>query len=135
MNIFAWFGTDFKKLHIMFFSQYISFFIGHLPFIFEITFGGYQDFAYILWRIVVNLFDPVCYVVERSTICDGIGQHNSCCTFVVCLRDISESLLTGSIPNLHFYSFIINIQHFYLEVDTNSCDIVLLEYSLAKVCQ
>ena len=135
MNIFAWFRADFKKLHIMFFSQHISFFICHLSFIFKVTFSGYQYFTYIFWRIVINLFNPIGYVVKRSAICDGVCKHDSCSTFVVSLRDISESLLTGCIPNLHFYSFIINIQHFYLKVNTNCCNIILLEYSLAKVCQ
>ena len=135
MNIFAWFGADFKKLHIMFFSQHITFFVGNLSFIFKVAFGGYQYFAYIFWRIVVYLFDPVGNVAERSAIRNGVGKHDPCGTFVVGLRNISESLLTGGIPYLHFDSFIVNVQHFYLEVYTDSGDIVLFEYSLAKVRQ
>jgi hypothetical protein len=43
--------------------------------------------------------------------------------------------LPSSIPYLHFNSFLINLQHFYLEIYSNSSYIVIFKNSLAKISQ
>ena len=135
VNIGSWFWADFKKLQIMFFRQDISFFKCDLSFFIEIAFCSYQQFADIFWRIVIDLLDPAGDVVERPTVCDGICKNDTCCSFVVSLSDVSKSLLACGIPDLHFDSFVINLKHFYFEVYSYCCDIVLFEYSFAEVSE
>jgi hypothetical protein len=81
------------------------------------------------------LLNPGYNVVVRPVVSDGIGEDDARSTLVVGLRDIAETLLSCGVPNLEFDLLILNLQHFYLEIDTDCCHITLLEYSFAKIGQ
>ena len=133
VHVISWFRTDFKKLHIMFFGQSISLLIGDLSFLIEVTFSCYQYFADIFWRIVIYLLYPSCNVAKGSAVSNRIGEYDPCSSFIVGLSNISESLLTSSIPYLHFDSLLIDLKHLDFKVDSNSSNIVFLKDSLTKI--
>jgi len=135
MDIDSRLCADFKEIHVMFFGKHTSLFIGHLPFIIKIAFGSQQYFADIFGRVGLDLFDPVGYIVVGTSISYRICQDDSGRSFVIGLGYVPESLLPSCVPDLHFDPFVVNIQHFYLEVDTNGSYIVFFEDSLAEVGQ
>ena len=133
MNVGSCLWANFIKLHIVFFSKHISFLICHLSLIAKIRFGSKKNFTDILRRIGFDLFDPICDIVIRAGISYRICKNDSCCSFIIGLSDVSESFLSGCIPDLHFDTLIINIQHFYFEVHSDGGNIVLLEDSFAEI--
>lgn len=80
--------------------------------------------------MLFDVADPVADVVERRLVAHVIHQQYSHRASVVSCSDRSETLLTGSIPNLQLYALAL---HFYgpdLEVnpdggDEASCELVL----------
>ena len=133
MNIFPIFGTDLEKLHSMFFCQDISLFKSNLPLIFKVILGANQYFTNVFWRISFYLFDPIGNVAIGAVVCDGISQDYACCSFVISLSNVLKTLLTGCVPYLHFDPFLIDLEHFDLEIDPNGRYIAVLEHSFAEV--
>jgi hypothetical protein len=99
-NVGACFRTDFNVLQPVLLSKSDCFLCGDLSLFFQIVFGAHDDLADILRGIVLDLAHPAFYAVQRIFVGNCEGEYDSCCSFVVCLRDIFKPLLTGCIPNL-----------------------------------
>ena len=69
---------------------------------FEVDFGSDQDLADIFFTAALDLANPAIYIVKSSSIIDLVGQDDGACSFEVGLRDVAESFLAGSIPDLQF---------------------------------
>ncbi len=94
------FGTDFYKRNSIFLGYLRPFFFLNLPFKIEIAFGGEQNFTNIRWCMCLDLLHPSLHILEGCSINDRICQHYTSSSFIVCLCNILESLLTCSIPYL-----------------------------------
>lgn len=56
--------------------------------------------------------------MERSLVIDGICKYDTFSPFIISLRDCPKSLLSCSIPNLHFDFLSINKNSFTFKIDT-----------------
>ena len=77
-----------------------------------------QQFADIITRLFVNLFHPALYIFKGFPVIHSICQNYTSGSFVVSLSNCFKTLLPGSIPNLHFNLFVINLENFDLEINT-----------------
>jgi hypothetical protein len=68
--------------------------------------------------MLVNLFEPVLYVVKGLLVSAVINENNSHGSLVISLSNSSESLLASSVPNLQLDSLIINIDFLDLKINT-----------------
>ncbi len=68
--------------------------------------------------MLINLLEPVRYVIKSLLVGAVIDQNDPHSSFVVSLSDGSESLLASSIPDLQLHSLIIDVYLLYLEVNS-----------------
>ena len=73
--------------------------------------------------MVFDLPDPGRHILETLGSCAIVGKYDALSTFVVRLRDCSESLLTRSIPDLHLYVFAVEVERLNFEIDADSDDV------------
>lgn len=66
----------------------------------KIGFISDKEFVYILSCISVNFVQPLFYIVERFLISNIVDDDNAMGTSIIGRSDSSETLLTGSVPNL-----------------------------------
>jgi hypothetical protein len=67
--------------------------------------------------VLINLLEPVLYVVERLLVCAIVNQDDPHRALVVSLSDRSKSLLPGRVPYLQLNPLVIDVDLLYLEVD------------------
>jgi len=60
--------------------------------------------------------------LESFSVIDGINEYDTSSSFIVSFSDSFESLLTSSIPDLHFDFDAIDVNSFDFEIDANCCD-------------
>jgi hypothetical protein len=65
-----------------------------------------------------DLSDPVSNVIERFFRCAIICKNDAHSSLIISLSNSSESLLSGSVPNLKFDILAIDIDSLNLEVNT-----------------
>lgn len=116
----------------MLFCQCLSLNKRDTPFPFEILLCAYQDFADILWSIWLDLCHPPLNICERVGVRNGVCKDDTSCPSVVSLCDIFKSLLTCSIPYLHFDFFVCNHEWLDLEIYSDSGHISIFEVILAE---
>jgi hypothetical protein len=68
-----------------------------------------KQFVDALASIAIDLLQPLLDVVERHLICDIVDNNDAVGTTVVAGSDGTESLLTGSIPDLEFDALAIHL--------------------------
>ena len=85
----------------------------------DVWFIAHQEHCYILIRIHFSLSYPMINCIKGLHICDWVYDKNTHTSFIVSLCNSFKSLLTSCIPYLQSYSFIINIDCFYFEIDAN----------------
>ena len=71
-------------------------------------------------------------------ISDGVGQNNTMCSFVERFSDISEPLLTCSIPDIERYLTSLKFDSFDFEINTDGTEVIglkgVLAISYKKTC-
>ena len=98
----------------------------------KVALGRNQNLTDSLRSVTLDLFNPTGDVLEGLFIIDGISKDDSSSSFVVGLSDISESFLSGGVPDLKFDFRIINVDCFEFEVDSDSGYIAVFEDSIAE---
>jgi hypothetical protein len=68
--------------------------------------------------MLINLLEPVRYVIKSLLVGAVVDQNDPHSPFVVSLSNGSESLLASSIPDLQLHSLIIDVYLLYLEVNS-----------------
>lgn len=68
--------------------------------------------------MLINLLEPVRYVIKSLLVGAVVDQNDPHSPFVVSLSNSSESLLASSIPDLQLHSLIIDVYLLYLEVNS-----------------
>merc|ERR1712110_1063852 len=91
----------------------------------QITLVSDQQFVDVLTSVTIDFLKPLLDVAEGGLISHIVHNDNTVGTSVVRRSDCSETLLTGSIPNLKFNRFASNLDSSNLEVDTNGTDVGL----------
>ncbi len=86
--------------------------------ILSVAFICNQNFGYIAICMLINLLQPVRYVIEGLLICCIINKYYAHCSLVVGLGDGAETLLTSCVPYLELYALIINVDFLDLEINT-----------------
>lgn len=67
--------------------------------------------------MLIDLLEPVLYVIECSQIGAIVHEDDSHCALVVCLCNCAEALLTCRVPYLKLHTLVIHVDLFYLEVN------------------
>ena len=115
--ILTTFCTGLKKLKTMLVGQSLSSSrVYDLRIVRHVHFISYQNFFDVWYSVLINLFEPVGYIIESSFVSDIVDQQNTHGSFVVSLSDRSKSLLPRCIPNLKFHAFIRYVYCFYPEI-------------------
>lgn len=108
---------SFEKWETMLFCKcFPTFTFNYL--IWSIALICYKNFCYIRTSMLVNLFQPILNIIEGLFFGTIIDKNNAHCSLIICLCNSSETFLTCCVPNLKFYSFLINIDCFYLKINT-----------------
>jgi hypothetical protein len=76
----------------------------------------------VLRLALVDLLEPVLETVESFPIVNGINKNYASSSLIICLSDSLESLLTGCIPDLHFYFDSFDGDSFDFEVHADGSD-------------
>ena len=114
----------------------LDFVLRNLSLILEVSLISYQKINSIFLCIGLNLFHPeVADVLKTQLICQIKYQQNALTSSVICTGNSSESLLTGSIPNLELDVFVVDLDSFEAEVHSNSGQVVLRELVLDETHQ
>lgn len=77
-----------------------------------------EDLSDIWVCMLVNLFQPVLYIVESLLVGAIVNQDDTHGSFIISLGNSTEAFLTSSIPHLQFNSLIIHIYFLNFEIDT-----------------
>jgi len=93
------------------------------PFAFiHVGFVAYQNFIHIVGSMLLNIPNPISYIVERRLVSNIIDEQNAHCSPVVGSCNSSETFLASSIPDLQLYALTIKFNCSYFEVDPNGGD-------------
>lgn len=76
---------------------------------FLITLGGHKQFFAVRGRVLINLLHPFLDIIKSELAGTVVSKHDALRAFVVGLRDGSKSFLAGSVPNLEFNVFSIDV--------------------------
>ena len=68
--------------------------------------------------MILHLLDPRAHVREAFLRSAVVGKDDALGASVVRLSDCLEPFLTGRVPDLHTYALTVQIDHFFLEVNT-----------------
>lgn len=78
--------------------------------------------------------DPLFDVLEGANIGEGEGEQNACGSSIIGLGDVSKSFLTCGVPYLQFDCFIIIVDDFRLEVDSDGGGVGADEALICEAC-
>ena len=78
--------------------------------------------------------DPLFYILEGTWIYEGEGEQYSGGTPVVGLGDVSEPLLASSIPDLHFDGFVLVVDDFGFEIDSDGGGVAGVKSLIGEAC-
>lgn len=78
--------------------------------------------------------DPLFDVLEGANIREGEGEQNACGSSIIGLGDVSKSFLTCGVPYLQFDCFIIIVDDFRLEVDSDGGGVGADEALICEAC-
>ena len=85
--------------------------------VWQVCFIRDEDLGHAWAGMGINLFEPVHDVSERAHLSAVVYQNDSHGAFVVGLRNCSEALLAGRVPNLQLHSLILHVDRLDFEVD------------------
>lgn len=77
-----------------------------------------ENLSDILVCMLINLFQPVLYIVESLLVGAIVNQYDTHRSLVISLGNSTEAFLASSVPHLQFNSLIIHIYFLYFEIDT-----------------
>jgi hypothetical protein len=83
-----------------------------------IDFVSDQHFLYILAGMQIYLAHPIANIIERLLACAIISKDNAHGALVISLSDSAEALLPRCVPDLQLHILAVNLDCFYLKVDT-----------------
>ena len=97
-----------------------------------------QNGNYIFCWILLQLFEPLGYVLKSWSACQVKYNESSRRAFVICVSDSSKPLLTSCVPNLYFYFVIFESYCFCSKLNTNrrfgfDAELIFLE-SRQQIC-
>ena len=122
LNVYVLLSTRLKKLAIVGLRKGWALLDRDFPGIFlQVAFVSDYYFADIFIRVLFDLFYPVFYVLKWLSVDDWVHQDNSVSPLIICSSNVSESILTSSIPNCHFEFFISHLQDFNFKIDAYCC--------------
>jgi len=101
----------------------------------HVGFVANEQLCDVATRISLDLVEPHFGVVERNGVRNIVHDNDAVCSSVVATRNRPEAFLPSSIPNLHFYSFPLDVYISYLEVYSNCADESLLEHVIGETKQ
>jgi hypothetical protein len=90
----------------------------------QITLSCNEDHINVCLASLLDLVDPGLDVVETDRVRNRIGEYDAVCPLVERFGDISKSFLTSSIPNVQRDLITIKLNPLYLEVHTNSTQVL-----------
>lgn len=122
----------FEEEHIMLLGQFLRLVFLHLTIVVKIRFGANEYLADCLTSVAFNLLDPASDILEGLLVIDSICQDDAAGSFVVSLRNVPESFLTCSIPNLQSDFGTINGNGLDLEIYSNGSDVAIFEDSITE---
>ena len=120
-------GTCLTKIKPITLCIIISFFIGHLSFLFKIGFVANDKDLTVLRSIVFNGVNPVLNSVKWSSICYIIDHNGSLSILIISLGNCVEPFLASSVPKLHSYIIVFYFERFSKKVNCQSALILVAE--------
>ena len=78
--------------------------------------------------MLINLLEPVLYVIESLLVRAIVHQDDSHRALVIRLRYCAETLLSSGVPDLELDSFFVDIDLFDLEIDTYNMCVMSTDY-------
>lgn len=100
LNVGAILGTNLHEVHVVFGGQFLSLFCLYLPLGRQIWLVADEEFDDVGGRVLVDLLDPVLYVLEGLLVGNGVSEYDSYGSPVISLVDVLVPLLSGSVPDL-----------------------------------
>ncbi len=107
----------------------------HLSIFLQITLRSNKYHICIWISYFFDLLNPRLYMCETSRISNGVSKNDSMCSLVERFGNVSESLLTGCIPNVERYLWSFKLNSLDFEVYSNSAQVLCLECVLAVTNQ
>ena len=113
---FIGFSWGFSEEQIMLLCQLISLFFRHKSFVDQIFFVPKNTYLNILFSVLLQFFEPKWHIFKRLTICNVVYDDGAMGIFVISVGNCSIFLLTGSVPKLYLYIFVVDLQIFCWEI-------------------
>lgn len=116
-NVVVILSRTLHERHIILSSQRGALLETNLPLsLLTVNLVANDDFAHTFRLRLVDLLDPIFEVIKGLPVGDGVDKYYSCCSLVIGFCNGFETLLTSSIPDLHFDFDAIDIDCFDFEV-------------------
>jgi len=120
------FGRGLEERHLELVGELLA--VLSLDFaVFFVVLVANEDLADTGCRVLVNFLHPVMDRFKTFLVSHIIGNYDTLGASVVASRQISEPLLTGSVPDLKLNDLIIHFHCFEFEVHANGVEKVLIE--------
>ena len=116
VNIASCFSRCFKEFEAVFLGKRLALLLGNNP-VWEVCFVCNEHLSNSRAGMSFNLLEPIDDVAKSALFSAIVNQDYAHGTLVVCLRNCSEALLSGSVPHLQLNSLILHVDRLDLEVN------------------